>query len=221
MKFPIGGIVRERKIRMIWCDSKTDSIVWMKEGGSCKMNSKAKKVALIGMLCAVSYVVLVLVKVPVTWFPTLTLSYEAKDVVIAIGGFVLGPLVSVITSVIVSFIEMVTISSTGFIGFFMNVLSTCAFACTAAIIYKKMNSVVGALIGLVTGIVTATAFMLLWNYIMTPIFMGIPRDAVAGMLIPTFLPFNLLKNGINAFLVFALHTPITYAIRKSRVLESK
>ncbi len=38
VKFPIGGIVRERiaqdlalvQVR-IWCDSKTDSIVWMKE----------------------------------------------------------------------------------------------------------------------------------------------------------------------------------------------
>ena len=38
MKFPIGGIVRERSgagsgiVRVrIWCDSKTDSIVWIEE----------------------------------------------------------------------------------------------------------------------------------------------------------------------------------------------
>ena len=35
VKFPIGGIVRERKAQerklVIWCDSKTDSIVWMEE----------------------------------------------------------------------------------------------------------------------------------------------------------------------------------------------
>ena len=29
MQFPIGGKVRERKL--IWCKSKTDSIVWMEE----------------------------------------------------------------------------------------------------------------------------------------------------------------------------------------------
>ncbi len=31
VKFPIGGKVRERLRMQIWCDSKTDSIVWMKE----------------------------------------------------------------------------------------------------------------------------------------------------------------------------------------------
>ena len=31
MKFPIGGIVREPRSGRIWCDSKTDSIVWMEE----------------------------------------------------------------------------------------------------------------------------------------------------------------------------------------------
>lgn len=221
MKFPIGGKVRERKIRMIWCDSKTDSIVWMKEGGSCKMNSKAKKVALIGMLCAVSYVVLLLVKFPLMKVsPTFSLSYEAKDIIIALGGFIFGPLTSLITSVIVSLIEMITISSTGIIGFFMNVISSCAFACTATIIYKKKRSLVGALIGLVSGVIVATIAMLLWNYIVTPIYMGVPREAVANMLQPVFLPFNLIKNGINAALVFAIHTPITYAIRKSGILET-
>ena len=30
VKFPIGGKVREPK-GMIWCNSKTDSIVWMEE----------------------------------------------------------------------------------------------------------------------------------------------------------------------------------------------
>ncbi len=35
MKFPIGGTVRERNAP-IWCDSKTNSKVWMKEGRLCQ-----------------------------------------------------------------------------------------------------------------------------------------------------------------------------------------
>ena len=34
MQFPTGGIVRDPlsiRYRLIWCDSKTDSIVWMRE----------------------------------------------------------------------------------------------------------------------------------------------------------------------------------------------
>ena len=186
------------------------------------MNSKAKKVAVIGMLSAISYVVLVLVKFPImTVSPTFSLSYEGKDIVITLGGLIFGPMTALITSIIVSFIEMITISTTGFIGFFMNVISSCAFACTAAIICRKMRSVVGDFIGLAAGVLLSTGCMILWNYVVTPIYMGIPRDAVASMLLPIFLPFNLIKNGINAILLFIMYSPISLALRKTRLLETK
>ena len=186
------------------------------------MNSKAKNVALVGMLSAVSYVLVLLIRIPMTTVsPGFVLSYEAKDTIITLGGFLLGPTTSFITSIVVSFIEMITISSTGFIGFFMNVLSTCAFACTAAIIYKKMHSVTGALIGLVAGMIASTISMLLWNYIVTPMYMGIPREAVAKLLQPYFLPFNLGKNGINAAVCFLITAPVTYAVKKSKILDIK
>ena len=31
VRFPTGGIVRDLLKQLIWCDSKTDSIVWMRE----------------------------------------------------------------------------------------------------------------------------------------------------------------------------------------------
>jgi riboflavin transporter FmnP len=68
-----------------------------------------------------------LVRIPVVLF----LKYEPKDVVITIGGFLLGPMASLIISALVSLIEMFTISDTGPIGCLMNLLSTCSFACTA------------------------------------------------------------------------------------------
>ena len=33
VRFSTGGKVREPRRRLIWCDSKTDSIVWMREEG--------------------------------------------------------------------------------------------------------------------------------------------------------------------------------------------
>lgn len=186
------------------------------------MNSKAKKVALVGMLCAVSYVIVALIQIPIMIIsPTFTLDYEGKDVIIAIGGFMFGPATSLIISIVVSFIEMVTISSTGFIGFFMNVLSSCGFAFTATVIYKKIHTLKGAIIGLISGALVSTALMLLWNYVMTPIFMGVPRDVVAGMLVPTFLPFNLLKNSINAIITLLIYKPIVRGLRKANILETK
>ena len=186
------------------------------------MNSKAKKVALIGMLCAVSYVIVALIQIPVVAVsPTFKLDYEGKDVIIAIGGFMFGPAASLIISIVVSFIEMVTISSTGFIGFFMNVLSSCGFAFTAAVIYKKIHTLKGAIIGLIAGTLVSTVLMILWNYIMTPIFMGVPRAAVADLLVPIFLPFNLFKNGVNAVITLLIYKPIVRGLRKAHILEAK
>lgn len=167
------------------------------------------------MLCAIAYVVVVVGRIPVVLF----LKYDPKDIVITLGGLIWGPLTSCIVSVIVSLIEMVTISDNGIIGLIMNILSTCSFACTAAFIYKKMRTLKGAVIGLVAGSLAMTAVMLLWNYLITPIYMGYPRQAVAELLIPAFLPFNLLKAGLNAGFTFLLYKPVTTALRKAGYLE--
>lgn len=187
------------------------------------MNSKAKKVSLIGMLSAVSYVVVFIChNIGLRIIPSVGfLTYDAKDVIIAMGGFMFGPLASLAISVIVSFIEMFTISSTGFIGLAMNIISSCAFACTAAYIYKRKRTIKNAIIGLISGVLVATAAMLLWNYLITPIYMGISRDVVAGMLIPAFLPFNLIKYSINAILTMVIYKPIVRGLRRAHILDAR
>lgn len=163
------------------------------------------------MLSAIAYVVVVVGRIPVVLF----LKYDPKDIIITMGGLIWGPMTSLIVSVIVSLIEMVTISENGPIGLVMNIISTCSFACTASFIYKKKRTLSGAVIGLVAGSLTMVLVMMLWNYLITPIYMGYPREAVAALLIPAFLPFNLLKAGLNAGFTFLLYKPITMALRKA------
>ena len=119
-----------------------------------------------------------LLRFPVVLF----LSYEPKDVVIAIGGFLYGPLAALGISLVVSFIEMLTISSTGWIGFVMNFLSSAAFAGTAALLYRKKRTQGSAIAGLFGGALLMTVLMLLWNYIITPLYMHTARADVAAML---------------------------------------
>lgn len=175
------------------------------------MDSKTKKITTTAMLCAIAYVMVVVGRIPVVLF----LKYDPKDIIITLGGLIWGPMTSLIVSVIVSLIEMVTISENGPIGLIMNIVSSCSFACTASVIYKKKRTLSGAVIGLVAGSLTMVVVMLLWNYLITPIYMGYPREAVAELLIPAFLPFNLLKAGLNAGFTFLLYKPITMALRKA------
>ena len=113
------------------------------------------------------------------------------------------------------------ISNTGLYGFLMNVVSTLAFALPAACIYYKTRTKKNALIGLGVSVLSMVAVMILWNYIITPFYMGVPREQVAGMLIPVFLPFNLVKGGINASITLLIYKPIVTALRKTGLAEKK
>ncbi len=173
--------------------------------------------AVVAMFTAVSFVAVLLAKV----IPNVAgfLSYEPKDAVIVIASFIFGPLTGVLISLLVSFIEMITISTTGPYGFLMNVVSTCAFVVPAAWLYKKDHSQKGAVLGLALGVAAMAIVMVIWNYVITPFYMGVPRETVAGMLATVFLPFNLVKGGINAALTLLLYKPIVGALRKAGLVE--
>ena len=181
------------------------------------MKLSVKKQVTLAMFAAMAYIMVFLVRIPVVLF----LKYEPKDVIITVGGFLFGPLEAFLISLVVSLVEMVSISDTGIIGAVMNLLSTCAFACVAAAIYKQKRSLRGAAIGLGLGTVAMTAVMLLWNWLITPMYMGVARSAVEQMLLPMFLPFNLLKAGLNSVLTMLLYKPLVTALRKLGLVEQR
>ena len=183
-----------------------------------KHKMTTKELTTLAMLTAIAYALVATVRIPIVLF----LKYEPKDVVIAIGGFLYGPVSALLVSTVVSFLEMLTISDTGWIGMIMNILSTCSFACTAAVIYKKKHSLFGAVLGLSIGVILMTAVMLGWNYILTPLYMNQNRADVAAMLVPMFLPFNLIKGCLNAAITSLLYRPLVQGLRRAGLLpESK
>lgn len=178
--------------------------------------NRTKKLTVLAMLSALAYLAMYVGRIPVVLF----LKYEPKDVIITIGGLLFGPLSAFVMSVIVSLAEMVTVSDTGPIGCIMNIVATCSFACTASLIYKKNRKIKGAVIGLAAGWLSLTIIMLLWNYFLSPIFMGVSREEVAGLLIPVFLPFNLLKGGLNSAIVMLIYKPVISGLRRARLMPA-
>ena len=63
--------------------------------------------------------------------------------------------------------------------------------------------------------------MTLWNYLIAPIYMGYPREAIVDLLIPAFIPFNLIKGGLNAAITMLLYKPVVTALRRSNLIETK
>lgn len=186
------------------------------------MKTNIKKITVAAIFAALAFGISALCNVvPITLVPSLGfLHYDGKDVLIAICGFIFGPLLAIAVSLVAALIEL-AISSTGLIGMVMNFLSSAIFACTAAIIYKAMKNIKGAIVGLVCATVLTTAFMLGWNYLITPLYMGISRSAVAALLVPAFLPFNLIKSGINTGITLIVYKPVVTALRKGGLVDER
>ena len=183
------------------------------------MENKTRRLTLMAMFAALAYIIMSVGRIPISSVDFL--KYDPKDIMLAICGFTLGPVPALLVTFVVSLIEMITVSTTGVIGFIMNLLSSVTFVCPAAAMYRRRHSLRGAVGGLIIGVVLTTVAMLLWNYFITPIYMGYPREAVAAMLIPVFLPFNLIKGTINAAITILVYKPVSRALKKSGLIESR
>ena len=184
------------------------------------MNNKTRYITSVGMLSAFAYILAVVGHFIPIYFNDF-LKYDPKDAIIVMAGFALGPASSVIISVIVAFLELITISTTGVIGFAMNIISSVAFATIAALVYKYRKTIGGAVCGLILSSAITVGAMLLWNYLITPMYMGVPREVIAGMLLPVFLPFNVIKCGLNGALTMLIYKPCVQAMRRVGLIKVK
>lgn len=176
-----------------------------------------KKLATLAMLSALAFAIMAVSKL----LPSVEgfLDFDFKDVVICIAGFVYGPLSALAMIVVVCILEMLSpFSSSGIIGCIMNIVATASFCCPACYIYKHNHTMKGAVLGLVTGLVLLIITMLAWNYFLTPIYRGMPREAIADMLLPIFLPFNAVKGGLNMTVTLLVYKPVVDALRKTKLI---
>ncbi len=181
-------------------------------------SSNIKNLAAMAILAALAVAADIFLRIPgIGGF----LTYEPKDVVLTIGAFIFGPVAGIIMSLVVCFVEMITVSSTGPIGLLMNFLSSGMFVGVASVIYFRKKTMSRAVTGLVSAVISMTAVMLLWNYIVTPMYMGVTREQVLAMFVPLLIPFNLLKASLNAALVLLLYKGVVTALRKSGLVPKR
>ena len=168
-----------------------------------------KKMTAVGMFCALAYVCMLVIKIPVQF-----LTLDVKDSLIVLCSLIFGPVSGLFIAVVVPFLELITISGTGVYGFIMNVLSSVTFALTAGIIYRYKKSLTGAVVGLISAVFAVTSVMMLANLFVTPYYMGAPRAAVVAMIPTVLLPFNLVKATLNAAIVLMLYKPLSVTLKR-------
>lgn len=178
--------------------------------GEHKLTSREKTVRLakMGMLVAISIVLVYFIHFPI--FPAVPfLEYDPADISILIGTFAFGPLAGILLTVVTSVIQGVTVSAaSGLYGIIMHVISTSVLILVSGLIYKYNKTRKGAVIALLCGVAAMTLVMIGANMIITPLFMGVPRNIVWSLM-PFIAGFNAIKAGINSVVTFLLYKRIS------------
>ena len=174
-------------------------------------HDRLKDIVFLAMLSALAFVSALVIKIPL--MPSAPfLKFDIKDAIIVIGGFLYGTFAGLLVSVITTLLQFFLISEDGIIGFMMNLISTASFVCIVSSIYRLTRTRKGLVIGVISGGLVMAAVMVMWNYIVTPAYMGISRETIKPMLWSIFLPFNLLKGGINAVIILLYFKPLMSAL---------
>ena len=168
-----------------------------------------KRIAITALFCAAAAICTLFIEFPI--IPGVPfLKYDPSAIVALVGGFAFGPATGIVVS-IVSYLPHIATSS-GIYGMIMAIIATLSLVLPASLVYKRNTTFKGALIGMAVGAVLCLACCIGANTVITPIFMGAPTQTVIDMIVPTLLPFNLVKIAINCAATALVYKPVTKAL---------
>lgn len=128
-------------------------------------------------------------------------------------GFVVGSLAAVIHGLILG----------EWVGSLMNIVATLCFVVPAALIYRRMHTFKGAVVGLVSGSLCALAGAIAANLTIGVLFWYGSVDAILPLIVPALVPFNLVKTILNSVLTLVVYKAVSNLItpKKSQVKGRK
>ena len=195
-----------------------------------------RKVAVIGIMSAVSAVLMMLsFNIPI--MPSF-IKMDFSELPALITAFSLGPISGVTVCFIKNLINLMFTTTAG-VGELSNfVLGTC-FVLPAGVIYKKLKTRKGALIGSVVGSLIMAVLSIPWNYFVTyPAYINIlnfPLEAILGMyksinpnvnglmqaLLIFNLPYTFCKGIVISILTFLLYKRLSPIIKGKKERKNK
>ena len=191
-----------------------------------------RTMAQIGMLGAVA-MGLMFFEIPL-WFAPPFYKIDLSELPVLIGCFAMGPVAGVLIELVKILLYVVVHgTTTAGVGDIANFLIGCSFIVPAGLIYRRMMTKKGALIGMTVGTVVMTVLGCVLNaYVLLPFYataFGMPMDAliqmgtavnasikdVFGFVMLAVAPFNILKGILVSALTLALYKNIRPILRRS------
>ena len=171
-------------------------------------SQKVKKLTIIALFCAMSFVVSLILPIKVMF-----LTLDFKDTISTICGMFFGPISGLFCAIVVPFIEF-SYSDTGVYGLIMNLISSITFVGVSTLIYKYKKTIWGAVAGLVTAACATVAVMLVANLFITPYYMHVTQGEVIELIPKVIFPFNLTKSILNASITMLIYKPVSKILKR-------
>lgn len=192
-----------------------------------------KTLAQIGMLGAIA-TVLMLFEIPLPFAPSFY-EIDLSEVPVLIGCFSMGPLAGALIEFVKILLNFfINGTATAGVGEIANFIIGCSFCVPAGIVYQKMKSKSGAVIGMVIGTLFMTVLGCFVNaYILLPTYAAafkMPIDGLVAMgtavnanisnlltfVVFAVAPFNLLKGVLVSIIVLCIYKKISPILKMSR-----
>ena len=167
-----------------------------------------KQLVTMALMCAIG-AIFMYVQIPI--LPSAPfLSYDPSLVPAMVCGFAYSPVSGLTVGVLAVVIHALTTGD--WVGGLMNIVAAIFFILPAALTYKKLHSFRGAVIGLVLGIICATAASIVSNLTIGVWFWYPSMDFIMPLIAPAIIPFNLIKTALNSVLTLAVYKAISNLI---------
>lgn len=102
------------------------------------------------------------------------------------------------------------------VGCLMSCIVAIVYIVPAAIIYRRMHTMKGGIVGLVVSTVCLIVGIIVANLIIDPLFYGMPFEAVAALVVPAILPFNAIKGVLVGALTLLVYKSISNLITPTK-----
>ncbi|MFR6118806.1 MAG: ECF transporter S component [[Clostridium] scindens] len=191
---------------------------------------KVKKIAFIGLMGAVS-AVLMLFRFPIPFMPPF-LSFDLSGLMEMLGGFMFGPMAAACIIVVKILLQLVMQGSFSLgTGELQNLILSCSYVLPALIIYHRNKTKKMAITGMAVSTLFVSVMAVFTNlYLIIPFYVklfGMSMDDiitmcrtvnpamknVTSMAVFGLLPFNLIKYGVTSLVTFIVYKRLSRVIK--------
>ena len=189
-----------------------------------------RKFVLSAILGAMGFV-LMLLEFPMPFIIPSFIKFDFSEIPAVIASFAYGPLYGILVCLLKNLLHLFVTSSMG-VGELSNFILGAVFVGVAGLVYKRIHTRSGALIGTLLGAFLMAVISIFTNYfVVYPAYVviyGMPMEAILGMykaLLPAAnnlfkalvifnLPFNFFKGLVDALVCFAVYKRISPILKK-------